>query len=147
MRVLNIKLNTSEQISDFGKIGGDSIDKKFGDFVLGDLSSHDQFLVVFISSGAHLFINASKFDGDWGFFYACKTLFVYEFGESGLESEHFFGGGSQKKLNGIKDVALAGAIEAGDGVELGVEAVDDDPVHVGFKTLQNYFLYVHKQII
>ena len=64
MRVLNIKLNASEQIPDLCEIGGDSIDKKFGDFVLGDLSGHDQFLVVFIASWAHLFIDASKFDGD-----------------------------------------------------------------------------------
>ena len=50
-------------------------------------------------------------------------------------------------MDRVQDVAFAGAVQAGDGVELGVEVGDLGPVHVGFETLQDYFVYVHSNYL
>ena len=60
-----------------------------------------------------------------------------------LEADLLQIGNAQHKANGVKNVELAGTIQAGDGIEVGIEARDDRASGVGFEALQADVLYVH----
>lgn len=46
-------------------------------------------------------------------------------------------------MNGVKNVTFAGTIEAGDGIELGIKAIDNGTVHVGFEAFEDDLFDVH----
>ena len=60
-----------------------------------------------------------------------------------LEADLLQIGNAQHKANGVKNVELAGTIQAGDGIEVGIEARDDRASGVGFEALQADLLYLH----
>lgn len=93
-----------------------------------------------------MLLRASELDGHRGLFDASEALLVDELAQSGLQSQHFLAGRPEQELYAIEDVALAGAIEPRNGVELRVEAGDDGAVHVGLEALKNNLLYVHQII-
>ncbi len=90
-----------------------------------------------------MFLLASELNGDTGLFDACESLLVNELSEASFEPEHFLAGAAKEELNGVKDVAFAWAIEASDGIELGVKAWDDGPVHIGFEAFEDDLFDVH----
>lgn len=44
-------------------------------------------------------------------------------------------GDAQHEADGIKNVGLAGAVEAGDGIEFAVKALDLDPISVRLESI------------
>lgn len=52
-------------------------------------------------------------------------------------------GDAEDEADGVEDVGLAGAVEAGDGVEVGVEAGHHRPRRVRLESLQTHLLHEH----
>lgn len=56
---------------------------------------------------------------------------------------HFFAIASKQKLDSVKDVTLAAAIESCDGIKLRVEATNLSAVLICFESLQDNLSNVH----
>ena len=87
-----------------------------------DLPRHIHLLALLISHGTRRFVLVVEHDGDGGLVDPGLALLVDEFGEVAradlgevLDAED--------EADGVEDVGFAGAVEAGDGVEVRVEAV------------------------
>ena len=50
---------------------------------------------------------------------------------------------AQNEANGVEDIRLAGAIESGDGVKVGVKVGDDRARGVGLEAVEDYLLNPH----
>jgi hypothetical protein len=120
--IFDVELHAPEQIPYLRQVGRDAVYEKFCYFVFGYLARNYELLAVFVAGGTHLFLHASEFYGDGGLLDACKAFLVDELSQSCLQTQHLFAGGSEEKLDGVEDVALAGTVETSDGVELGIEA-------------------------
>lgn len=108
-----------------------------------NLPRHSHLGVVLVSQRAPAPVRIIEHDGDGGFRNPGLALLVDELlqvrGPDLLQV-----GDAQHEADGVEDVGLAGAVEAGDGVEEGVEARDDGPGGVGLEALQADLLDVHR---
>ncbi len=120
-----------------------TIDKKFCDFVFCDLPGYNKLFAILISSGSHVFLFASELNCDTGLFNSSKSFFINELSKTSFKPEHFFAGTTKEELNGIKNVTFTWTVKASDGIELGIEAIDDCSVHVSFEAFKNDLFDVH----
>lgn len=98
--------------------------------------------MVLVPKGTPAPIGVIEDDGDGGLGDTGLSLLVDKFLEIG-GPDLLQIGDAQHEADGIENVGLAGAVEAGYGVEEGIEARDYRPRRVGLEAFQAYLLYVH----
>lgn len=86
-----------------------------------NLPRHINFLALLVTNRTGGLVLIIEHDGDTGLVDAGLALFVDEFGEvAGADLWEVLD--AQDEADGVEDVGFAGAVEAGDGVEVRVES-------------------------
>lgn len=98
--------------------------------------------MVFITKRASTPIGIIEHDGDSGLGNSCLALLVHELLKVGSPNLLQVGD-AEHEANRIENVRFAGTVQAGDGVEEGVEARNDGSCGVRFETFQANLLDVH----